>query len=211
VADVCRPFGCVASAFRRKIQPSHTPPFPGAAGWAGVAAAASRDACERQMSGAQMRRWSRGSYADHTGRTRREESLRPLSGFALRRLAPRAPAGQHRHPARGSWVADMCRPFGCVASAFRRKIQPSHTPPFPGAAGWAGVAAAASTDACGRQMSGAQMRRWSRGSYADHTGRTRREESAAAIFRLRLASPRSKGLGRPAPALRARQLEATCQ
>jgi hypothetical protein len=34
------------------------------------------------MSGALMRRWLLGIYADHTGRTRREESLRPFSGCA---------------------------------------------------------------------------------------------------------------------------------
>ena len=39
------------------------------------------------------------------------------------------------------------------------------------------LAPAASTDARGRQMSGAQMRRWWCGIYADHRDRTRREES----------------------------------
>jgi hypothetical protein len=69
----------------------------------------------------------------------------------------------------------------------------------------AALAAAASRGCVWATDARRQMRRWSRGIYADHTDRTRREESAAAIFRVRLASPRSKGLGRPAPALRARQ------
>jgi hypothetical protein len=64
-----------------------------------LAVAASTDACGRQMPGAQMRRWPREIYADHRGRTRRAESLRPFSGYAVRRLAPRASAVQHRHGA----------------------------------------------------------------------------------------------------------------
>jgi hypothetical protein len=36
------------------------------------------------MSGALMRRWPFGIYADHMERTRREESLRPFSGCAVR-------------------------------------------------------------------------------------------------------------------------------
>ena len=40
----------------------------------------------------------------------------------------------------------------------------------------AALAAAASTDACGRQTPGALMRPWSRGIYADDSDRTRREE-----------------------------------
>jgi len=48
------------------------------------------------MPGALMRRWSLEVYADHTGGTRGEESLRPFSGFAARRLAPTASAVQGR-------------------------------------------------------------------------------------------------------------------
>jgi hypothetical protein len=44
-------------------------------------------------------RWWRGSYADHTGRTRRAESRRPVSGCAVRRLAPRDAAAQRRRRA----------------------------------------------------------------------------------------------------------------
>jgi hypothetical protein len=39
------------------------------------------------MPGALMRRWSRGIYADHTTRTRREESPRPFSGSATLNVA----------------------------------------------------------------------------------------------------------------------------
>jgi hypothetical protein len=35
-----------------------------------------------------MRRWSLEIYADHTDGSRREESLRALSGFAANRVAP---------------------------------------------------------------------------------------------------------------------------
>jgi hypothetical protein len=49
---------------------------------AALVIAASRDARERHMPGALMRRWSRGIYADHMYGTRRAESLRPLSGCA---------------------------------------------------------------------------------------------------------------------------------
>ena len=69
-----------------------------------------------------------------------------------------------------------------------------------------------SRDARGRQMPGALMRRWSRGIYADHRDRTRREESPrrfsgsdglrwhADEARLRSAWPAPDGRGRPAPA-----------
>jgi hypothetical protein len=57
----------------------------------------------------------------------------------------------------------------------------------------AALDAAASTDAFGRHMSGALMRRWLFGIYADHMGRTRRDESAAADFRLRLALASLRG------------------
>jgi len=82
----------------------------------------------------------------------------------------------------------------------------------------AALASAASTrDARGRQMSGAQMRRWWRGIYADHTDRTRLRGIAAPGFPLRRASlirrtkrrlrsawPAPDGRGRPAPARRGR-------
>jgi hypothetical protein len=49
-----------------------------------------------------MRRWALEIYADHTDRTRREESLRPVSGFAVPSPRYRASAAQHRHCAGGS-------------------------------------------------------------------------------------------------------------
>ena len=81
--------------------------------------AASTDARGRQMSGAQMRRWWRGIYADHRDRTRREESPRRFSrSAALRRSGGRsadsaargplqtAAAAQHRHVAGGRHELD---------------------------------------------------------------------------------------------------------
>ena len=93
------------------------------------------------------------------------------------------------------------------ASAVRKTVA-AHT--------LAPLAPAASTDARGRQMSGAQMRRWWSGIYADHRDRTRREESprrfsrSAALrlsgheARLRSTWPAPDGHGRPAPARRGR-------
>ena len=77
---------------------------------------------------------------------------------------------------------------------------------------------AASRDACGRQLPGALMRRWSRGIYADHIDRTRRAESlrpfsGCAVRRLAPSrGPRrafcarwgGRDAGRPAPALHER-------
>ena len=46
-----------------------------------------------------MRRWSRGTYADHTDRTRRGESPGALSCYALRRRAPHRVGRRPRSPA----------------------------------------------------------------------------------------------------------------
>jgi len=107
---------------------------------ASLVAAASRDALGRQMSGALMRRWLLGTYADHRDRTRREESPRRLSGSAARdsraRLrsagpAPRAAAAQHRHAVCGSagtlnCIADFRQspegPSRCVVHAGHRRF-----------------------------------------------------------------------------------------
>jgi len=81
-----------------------------------LAPAASTDARGRQMSGAQMRRWSCRIYADHRDRTRRAESPRRFSCFGERRCHPTTrdsaargplqtgPAAQHRHGPEGQRV-----------------------------------------------------------------------------------------------------------
>ena len=45
-----------------------------------------------------MRRWSRGTYADHTSRSRRAESPRACSGYALKRRAPHRASRQGPRP-----------------------------------------------------------------------------------------------------------------
>ena len=88
----------------------------------------------------------------------------------------------------------------------------------------AALAPAASRDARGRHMSGALMRRWLSGIYADHRDRTRDESrrrfscSAARRrptrdARLRGACPAPYGRGRPVPARRGRPAhsEAGCE
>ena len=60
---------------------------------------------------------------------------------------------------------------------------------------------AASTDAVGRHLPGALMRRWWRGIYANHTGGTRREESRRR-FSGCAARASLQGPVRPVPALR---------
>jgi hypothetical protein len=61
-----------------------------------------RDALGRQTSGALMRRWSLEVYADHTDRTRREESPRRFSCSAAHGPLQTDAAVQHRHGAGGA-------------------------------------------------------------------------------------------------------------
>src|SRR5262245_8523950 len=77
----------------RKIVAAHT--------LATLDAAASRDALGRQMSGGIIAGGDLGIYADHRARTRREESPRRFSCFAVRGPLQTAAAVQHRHVAGG--------------------------------------------------------------------------------------------------------------
>jgi hypothetical protein len=114
-----------------------------------------------------------GQKEEATAQLERLALLCRIRGFRLqaevkrfRSIRPQRPLRTRRLPAALSRRAGAGRPR--PASAVR-KIVAAHT--------LAPLADAASRDALGRHMSGAPMRRWSLEIYADHTDRTRREES----------------------------------
>ena len=81
--------------------------------------------------GALMRRWLRGSYADHRSRSRRDESPRPRSGSALKRRAPHRPRRRSSpsSPASGVRTAGAVRGVaGLVAWRQKRTPPPSVRP-----------------------------------------------------------------------------------